>query len=292
MPNCNPVKSRECGKICVGWNRRCLKNPSVNGGYTGTKPKPTQTRPRPRPTSRPKPCAKPPACPKPAPIQFKLGISVNIITGHRQKFTARQGNEAEATSQLTCNEFKRIVFPDLNRIWSVAGISFRILGCRTVPALPNTQESAVGDADVSNLYSRRTLDDPEAHINIYFVPISVSLGFASMFNSGGCFITMCEWSAEGQGQRRPLQKLGQTLAHEIGHQFGLPHDPEDDARSLMYKYAVSDLVPYYGTTTNLNVGEIAVSRRYAAKYQDGRLPPSTVYPSTRSGLEEVPVIIV
>jgi hypothetical protein len=35
MPCCNELKSRACGKICLGYNRYCYKDPSANAKYTG-----------------------------------------------------------------------------------------------------------------------------------------------------------------------------------------------------------------------------------------------------------------
>lgn len=32
MPNCNPEKSRPCGKICLGWAKNCCIDPTANTG--------------------------------------------------------------------------------------------------------------------------------------------------------------------------------------------------------------------------------------------------------------------
>lgn len=34
---CNPEKSRNCGKMCLTWKKRCLLNKNANSKYTGPK---------------------------------------------------------------------------------------------------------------------------------------------------------------------------------------------------------------------------------------------------------------
>jgi len=40
---CSPEISRPCGKICLGWDRRCKIDPSANAGYTGGSSSSTST---------------------------------------------------------------------------------------------------------------------------------------------------------------------------------------------------------------------------------------------------------
>lgn len=156
-------------------------------------------------------------------------------------------------SWVTKEEIAKTVVPELNRIWSQAGIEWTIESIVENPIGAQVQEAAE-DSIQTILNSRRgdtnepdknrtkaiksffdhTKDHPVAH-TLHFFPYlgSTYQGFADI---GGTQSYLGLWTDKPSGGTNPPQRvllaeplpmkigsLGRTMAHELGHNLGLHH---------------------------------------------------------------------
>lgn len=179
-----------------------------------------------------------------------VDITFNVITG--------------VNSRLTCHSVANILFPYIARVWLQAGLQLRMRQCRVVSLQPGVEPRAPG---VEKDFCAGFFFDDQSHINVYIVPVISAIDFAYTVHGfdpiGGftppTFIVM----AEGDGvDRFSFGRLANTLAHEIGHAFGLDHHP--DNTFLMYAYAPG-VEPGAMSEEKLSPGEINTVRHWAAQ---------------------------
>lgn len=253
MPKCNPAKSRECGKICLGWNRHCRANPTP-------KP-PTVCLPKPKPK------------PKPKPTTIQVPIFVQIV-----KDVTIVSKSITMENWIKCSEVERLI-AEVNEIWEAAGVTFTVIGCREAnsPKRNDKEELAsyIGRSGRTNQMDNRNrkkaidaLLPPTATTarNVYLFPFTGSRrqGHANFGKGVVIGVWSDKYSPKPEKRQmvepQPFKKgsLAQTTAHELGHVLGLVHPVrKESTRHLLMAstgYSFSDK-------------EINVARNYALKLE-------------------------
>ena len=188
-------------------------------------------------------------------------------------------------SWINETEIRNIVLPAVNAIWQQANIQFVVESIAVNPALDppdkqtliryvvNAERDSDGESDPERIRKLEQLIDWGAHadaaINVYLVPY---LGEASQGNAKRSIkrVFVAQWSDKSSKgkwaparfaltEARPFREgsLSRTLAHELGHIFGLKH-PDRKTQTIFDRLMGGKRAGY-----DLTQEEIAVSRQRA-----------------------------
>nr|WP_309694689.1 hypothetical protein [Armatimonas sp.] len=164
--------------------------------------------------------------------------------------------EVAMTPWLTPEQLAKTVLPEVNRIWSVAQIEWKLSGvspattrsegrAEVTAYVLNAVRDSEGHSDperVKKLLSLFALEknDPKVAVNVYVVPY---LGGTSQGHAlpGRKLVLLGQWTDKPSRGKRPPEKclliengpfrqgsFSRTVAHELGHVLGLKH-PEPGA---------------------------------------------------------------
>jgi hypothetical protein len=182
-----------------------------------------------------------------------LTLSVNIIDNGRGK--------------LTCHKVWSDLVPYLNDVWNQANIEIHLKFCRLVRALPYSEPLGSRDRVGEGTFNRKLLTDPSSHFNVFVIEKDDHLGYTMMEAIGAnwqSYIILSEklthWDT-----CFAIERMANTLAHEIGHVLGLDH--VNSPNSLMQARA-NGAIPRYGADAKLSNREIE-----RARHQTKRLIP-------------------
>ena len=159
-----------------------------------------------------------------------IKVNINIMTG--VPVTTADCNEV--VSNITCGDLTGYVMPLVNDIFNIAGVFFDVVTCDLVEADKPDWEVPGDYPQIEDLFRKKPLN-VRGEINIYIVPtIGFSvLGFQND-TANGSYIVLSE-THPSDCQRINRTRLGNTLAHEIGHDLGLAlHRHHSNPNNLMH----------------------------------------------------------
>lgn len=201
---------------------------------------------------------------------YTVPVRVHLVTG--AEFTAADGTKIDLW--LTPDEFTKEVLPEMNRIWSAAGLQWRVMSVDFEAAAKGPAASA-GMAEIRKQAKeagpavRAVLPRPAGGtrdvIDLYLLPsIGAANGIAFPQNH---VATVGIWRQPGKRpyHRAPLVlteppyvSVAKTCAHELGHNLGLKHPDASVKNRLMVAGPGLELTPE----------EIATARREAKRLAD------------------------
>lgn len=188
---------------------------------------------------------------------------------------------------VRCFDIINTILPDVNRLWSPAGVRFKLIACKCYTFAPTVpQKEALNVLENSNrrleqsdsklnsvrLSAIQTISSGlgvsrEDSINIFLLPY---MGQTRQGNTHGTNVVCGTWSDKpSRGQLPPSKvlltepgdfvqgSLSRTIAHEIGHVLGLRHPINSSIPRLMGGDINGNL---------LTEKEIEISRRRAKHY--------------------------